>query len=80
MDKRKIIVISLLVLFVIGMSMSSVSASKTVKIGKYKCKLSNKDIKKIKKASPLIFGDASKFRKIFFINRKRTKQLSDFGC
>ena len=48
MDKRKIIVLSVLVLFVLGMSLSSVSASKTVKIGKYKCKLSNKDIKKIK--------------------------------
>ena len=49
MDKRKIAVVALLVVFVVGMSMSTVSASKTVKIGKYKCKLSNKDIKKIKK-------------------------------
>ena len=49
MDKRKILVISLLVLFVVGMSLSSVSASKIVKVGKYKCKLSKKDIKKIKK-------------------------------
>ena len=49
MDKRKIAVVALLVLFVVGMSLSTVSASKTVKIGKYKCKLSNKDIKKIKK-------------------------------
>lgn len=48
MDKKKILVVSILVLFVIGMSLGSVSASKTVKIGKYKCKLSNKDIKKIK--------------------------------
>lgn len=39
---------SVLVLFVIGMSLGSVSASKTVKIGKYKCKLSNKEIKKVK--------------------------------
>ena len=49
MDKRKVAVVALLVVFVVGMSMSTVSASKTVKIGKYKCKLSNKDIKKIKK-------------------------------
>ena len=49
MDKRKIAVVALLVVFVVGMSLSTVSASKTVKIGKYKCKLSNKDIKKIKK-------------------------------
>ena len=49
MDKRKVAVVALLVVFVVGMSLSTVSASKTVKIGKYKCKLSNKDIKKIKK-------------------------------
>ncbi|WP_405293693.1 hypothetical protein [Methanobrevibacter sp.] len=48
MDKRKILVLSLLVLFVVGMSLSAVSASKNVKIGKYKVKLTNSDIKKIK--------------------------------
>ena len=38
MDKRKVAVVALLVVFVVGMSLSTVSASKTVKIGKYKCK------------------------------------------
>ena len=51
MDKRKIAVVALLVVFVVGMSLSTVSASKTVKIGKYKCKLSKKDIKKSKRAN-----------------------------
>jgi len=49
MDKRKVIVLTILVLFVIGMSLSAVSASKNVKVGKYKVKLTSKDIKKIKK-------------------------------
>ena len=49
MDKKKIIVLSVLLVFVLGMSLSAASAAKTVKVDKYKVKLSNKDIKKIKK-------------------------------
>lgn len=48
LNRKQILVISLLIVFVVGMSLAPVSASKTVKIGKYSCKLSNSDIKKIK--------------------------------
>lgn len=49
MDKKKLIILSVLFIFVLSMTISSINASKVVKLGKYKCKLSNKDIKKVKK-------------------------------
>lgn len=49
MDKKKLMILSITFLFIIGISVGSVNASKIVKLGKYKCKLSDKDIKKIKK-------------------------------
>jgi hypothetical protein len=49
MDKKKLIILSVLFIFVLSMTISSINASKIVKLGKYKCKLSNNDIKKVKK-------------------------------
>lgn len=49
MDKKKLIILSVIFIFVLSMTISSINASKVVKLGKYKCKLSNKDIKKVKK-------------------------------
>jgi hypothetical protein len=40
----------LLTVFVLGMVLAPVAASHTVKIGKYKCKLTNKQYKKLKTA------------------------------
>ena len=57
------------------MSMSSVSASKTVKIGKYKCKLSNKDIKKIKNGKQVTknTGKYYKYRDYFTKKIRKAK-------
>ena len=49
MDKQKLIILSVIFIFVFGLTVGSVSATKVVKLGKYKCKLSNKDLNKIKK-------------------------------
>ena len=73
MDKRKILVISLLVLFVVGMSLSSVSASKIVKVGKYKCKLTNKDIKKIKKGKSVTKKTGKYFKYRDYLTKKIRK-------
>lgn len=54
MNAKKLLILSLLVIFVVGLSLSAVSASKTIKIKGYKVKLSNKDIKKIKKGDYVI--------------------------
>ena len=72
MDKRKIIVLTLLIIFVIGMSLSAVSASKTVKVGKYKVKLTNKDIKKIKKGKH-VTKSTGKYVKYKYSNNKVVK-------
>ena len=49
MNKKGLILAGLLAVFVMGMILAPVSASHTVKIGKYKCKLTNKQYKKLKK-------------------------------
>lgn len=51
MKKRKILILVVLTIFVIGMTMSSVSASHTFKLGKYKGKLSDKKYKQLKNAN-----------------------------
>lgn len=48
MNKRKLIVLIVLTVFCIGMTMSSVSASHTFKVGKYKGTVSDKQYKKLK--------------------------------
>lgn len=51
MKKSKILILVVLTIFVVGMTMSSVSASHTFKIGKYKGKLSDKKYKQLKNAN-----------------------------
>ena len=50
MNKNRLILVVLLTVFVLGMVLAPVAASHTVKIGKYKCKLTNKQYKKLKTA------------------------------
>ena len=49
MNKKKILVICILLIFTVGMVMGAASASHTFKKGKYKVKVSNKVYKQIKR-------------------------------
>ena len=49
MDNKKILVLIILSIFCVGMVMGAASASHTFKKGKYKCTVSDKQYKKIKK-------------------------------
>ena len=55
------------------MSLSSVSASKIVKVGKYKCKLTNKDIKKIKKGKSVTKKTGKYFKYRDYLTKKIRK-------
>ena len=54
MNKRKILVILILLIFTVGMVMGSASASHTFKKGKYKVKVSDKTYNKIKKGKKVL--------------------------
>jgi hypothetical protein len=49
MDNRKLLILIILSIFVVGMILAPASASHTYKCGKYKCKITNKQYKKLKK-------------------------------
>ena len=49
--KRKILLITLLSIFVLGICINGVAASHTFKAGKYKIKITDKQYKKLKKAT-----------------------------
>lgn len=48
MNTKKLLILIILAVFCIGMTMGTVDSAKIVKCGKYKCKLTKKDLKKIK--------------------------------
>ena len=50
MNKKKLLIIIILSIFVAGMVLAPASAAHSVKIGKYKAKMSDKQYKKIKNA------------------------------
>ena len=50
MDTKKIIFLTVLFIFIIGMTLAPASASHTFKVGKYKATVSDKQYKKLKKA------------------------------
>ena len=50
MNKNRLILAVLLSVFVLGMVLAPVEASYTFKVGKYKCKITNKQYKKLKTA------------------------------
>lgn len=50
MDRKRILLLAVLAVFIVGMLLSPVDASHKVKVGKYKGKLSNKQYKELKKA------------------------------
>jgi len=51
MTHKKMIIITILTIFIIGMCLSPVTASHTFKVGKYKATVSDKQYKKLKKVS-----------------------------
>lgn len=51
MTHKKMIIITILTIFIIGMCLSPVTASHTFQVGKYKATVSDKQYKKLKKAS-----------------------------
>ena len=67
MNRRKILVLSILVIFCIGMTLGAASASHTFKSGKYKGTISDKQYKKLQNAKKkgkekLVYGKTKQYK------------------
>lgn len=67
MNRKKILVLSILVIFCIGMTLGAASASHTFKLGKYKGKISDKQYKKLQSAKKkgkekLVYGKTKQYK------------------
>ena len=67
MNRKKILVLSILVIFCIGMTLGATSASHTFKIGKYKGTISDKQYNKLQTAKKkgkekLVYGKSKQYK------------------
>ena len=76
MDKKKILIILVLSIFVVGMVMGAASASHTFKKGKYKVTVSDKTYKQIKKGDKVVVKKVG--TKKVKVQKYKTKKVTKY--